>query len=159
MLRLSLLVICSGFPLFLPWVNMVCGLHSWHFSFVSSSSFLAMKVENMLKLKEEFDYKSLARRLDIQLDKLIAEHERQQKAFEDEIEKINVEAQNWISEFESNQADALEKEGLKYQKDYMDSIKKLEEQFEKNQQKNGSEKVPVGLREDGSALTSNTEVA
>ncbi|KAK7822062.1 kinesin-like protein kin-ua [Quercus suber] len=49
------------------------------------------------------------------------------------------------------------KERLKYQKDYMDSIKKLEEQLVKNQQKNGSEKVPVGLREDGSALTSNTE--
>ena len=41
----------------------------------------------------------------------------------------------------------------------MDSIKKLEEQLVKNQQKNGSEKVPVGLREDGSALTSNTEIA
>jgi kinesin family protein 5 len=67
-----------------------------------------MKVENMLKLKEEFDYKSLSRRLDIQLDKLIAEHERQQKAFEDEIERINIEAQNRISEFERNHADALE---------------------------------------------------
>ncbi len=62
----------------------------------------------MLKLKEEFDYKSLSRRLDIQLDKLIAEHERQQKAFEDEIERINIEAQNRISEFERNHADALE---------------------------------------------------
>ncbi|QHO41089.1 Kinesin-like protein [Arachis hypogaea] len=49
----------------------------------------AMKVENMVKLKEEFDYKSLARRLDVELDKLIMEHERQQKAFEDEIEKAN----------------------------------------------------------------------
>lgn len=68
----------------------------------------AMKVENMLKLKEEFDYKSLARRLDIQLDKLIAEHERQQKAFENEIERITIEAQNQISETERNYADALE---------------------------------------------------
>lgn len=67
-----------------------------------------MKVENMLKLKEEFDYKSLARRLDIQLDKLIADHERQQKAFEEEIERITVEAQNQISEVERNYADALE---------------------------------------------------
>lgn len=67
-----------------------------------------MKVENMLKLKEEFDYKSLSRRLDIQLDKLIAEHERQQKAFEDEIERIATEAQNQISEVEKNYADALE---------------------------------------------------
>lgn len=67
-----------------------------------------MKVENMLKLKEEFDYKSLSRKLDIQLDKLIAEHERQQKAFEDEIERITVEAQNQIAEAERNYADALE---------------------------------------------------
>lgn len=62
----------------------------------------------MLKLKEEFDYKSLSRRLDIQLDKLIAEHERQQKAFKDEIERITVEAQNQISEVERNYADSLE---------------------------------------------------
>lgn len=67
-----------------------------------------MKVENMLKLKEEFDYKSLSRRLDIQLDKLIAEHERRQKAFEDEIERISIEAQTRISEVERNYEEALE---------------------------------------------------
>lgn len=67
-----------------------------------------MKVENMLKLKEEFDYKGLSRRLDIQLDKLIAEHERQQKAFEDEIQRITIQAQNQTSEAERNYADALE---------------------------------------------------
>lgn len=68
----------------------------------------AMKVENMLKLKEEFDYKSLSRRLDIQLDKLIAEQERQQKAFEDEIERITLEAESRISEAERNYEHALE---------------------------------------------------
>lgn len=62
----------------------------------------------MLKIKEEFDYKSLSRKLEVQLDKLIAENERQQKAFEDEIEKIHLEAQNRISEAERNFADALE---------------------------------------------------
>lgn len=62
----------------------------------------------MLKLKEEFDYKSLSRRLDIQLDKLIAEHERQQKSFEDEIQRISIQAQNQTSESERNYADALE---------------------------------------------------
>ncbi|KAF5478398.1 hypothetical protein F2P56_004960 [Juglans regia] len=117
----------------------------------------AMKVENMLKLKEEFDYKSLSRRLDIQLDKLIAEHERQQKAFENEIERITTEAQNRISEVERNYEDALEGERVKYQRDYMESIKKLEEQLVKNQQKHGFEKVPVGSENDCSALTSNTE--
>jgi kinesin family protein 5 len=67
-----------------------------------------MKVENMIKLKEEFDYKSLSRRLDIELDKLIMEHERQQKAFEDEIERLATEAQHRISEAERNYADSLE---------------------------------------------------
>lgn len=62
----------------------------------------------MLKIKEEFDYKSLSRKLEVQVDKLIAENERQQKAFEDEIEKIHLEAQNRISEAERNFGDALE---------------------------------------------------
>lgn len=62
----------------------------------------------MLKIKEEFDYKSLSRRLEIQLDKLIAENERQQKAFDNEVERIHLEAQNRISEVERNFADALE---------------------------------------------------
>jgi hypothetical protein len=59
-----------------------------------------MKVENMVKLKEEFDYKSLCRRLDIELDKLIAENERQRKFFDDEIERIKTEAQCRIAEAE-----------------------------------------------------------
>ncbi|GLU05673.1 hypothetical protein SLE2022_227600 [Rubroshorea leprosula] len=114
----------------------------------------AMRVENMLKLKEEFDYKSLARRLDIQLDKLLMEHERKQKAFEDEIERINTEAKNQISEAERNYADALERERLKYQKDYMESIKKLEEKWMMNQQKQSSERKIVGLQ-DSNDISSN----
>ncbi|KAG6665520.1 hypothetical protein CIPAW_02G166600 [Carya illinoinensis] len=94
----------------------------------------AMKVENMLKIKEEFDYKSLSRRLEVQLDKLIAENERQQKAFEDEVERINIEAENRVSEVERSFADALEKERLKCQMDYMESVKQLEEKLVLNQQ-------------------------
>ncbi|XVF33480.1 hypothetical protein REPUB_Repub17cG0172100 [Reevesia pubescens] len=97
----------------------------------------AMKVENMLRIKEEFDYKSLARRLEIQLDKLIAENERQQKAFDDEVERINLEAQNRVSEVERNFTDALEKERLKCQMEYMESVKKLEEKMIENQRKHG----------------------
>ncbi|KAG5070159.1 hypothetical protein JHK85_002536 [Glycine max] len=74
----------------------------------SHAILMAMKVENMVKLKEEFDYKSLSRRLDIELDKLIVEHERQQKAFEDEIERLSTEAQHRISEAERNYVDSLE---------------------------------------------------
>ncbi|KAJ9680768.1 hypothetical protein PVL29_019934 [Vitis rotundifolia] len=95
----------------------------------------AMKVENMLKIKEEFDYKSLSRKLDIQLDKLIAENERQQKAFEEEVERITLEAQKRVSEVERNYADALEKERLKCQMEYMESVKQLEEKLVTNKKK------------------------
>ncbi|KAK1558863.1 hypothetical protein Q3G72_007531 [Acer saccharum] len=98
----------------------------------------AMKVENMLKIKEEFDYKSLSRKLEIQLDKLIAENERQQKKFDDEVGRMNLEAQNRISEVERNFADALEKEKLKCQMEYMESVKQLEEKMLLNQRKQES---------------------
>ncbi|KAL3499469.1 hypothetical protein ACH5RR_038562 [Cinchona calisaya] len=107
----------------------------------------AMKVENMLKIKEEFDYKSLSRRLDIQLDKLIAENERQQKAFQDEIERIASEAQKHITEVESNYAAALEKEILKFQTQYLESTQKLEEQTVKDQEQFGKGKVDVAQKD------------
>ena len=62
----------------------------------------------MLKIKEEFDYKSLSRRLDIELDKQIAENERRQKAFDDESRKLNLESDIRIAEVEQNFADAFE---------------------------------------------------
>ncbi|URD98824.1 Armadillo repeat-containing kinesin-like protein [Musa troglodytarum] len=92
----------------------------------------AMKVENMVKLKEEFDYKSLCRRLDIELDKLMAENERQRKGFEDEIERIRTEADSRVAEVEKGYNYTLENERLKYQQDNMDSIKKLEEKWMAN---------------------------
>ncbi|KAG1359253.1 hypothetical protein COCNU_08G006990 [Cocos nucifera] len=68
----------------------------------------AMKVENMVKLKEEFDYKSLCRRLDIEIDKLIAANERQLKDFEDEAERIRADAQSRIAEAERNYMNSRE---------------------------------------------------
>lgn len=68
----------------------------------------AMKVENMMRIKEEFDYKSLSRKLEIQVDKLLMENERQQKAFDDEVERITLEAQSRIREAERNYMDLLE---------------------------------------------------
>lgn len=68
----------------------------------------AMKVENMLKIKEEFDYKSLSKRLEVQLDKLIAEGERRQKAFDDDVKRISLESQNHISEVERKFSNELE---------------------------------------------------
>ncbi|KAJ6729860.1 KINESIN-LIKE PROTEIN KIN-UB [Salix viminalis] len=95
----------------------------------------AMKVENMLRIKEEFDYKSLSRKLEIQVDKLIAENERQKKAFDNEVDRMNQEAQNHIAEVERNFAEALEKERLRSQMEYMESVKELEEKLLANQQR------------------------
>nr|XP_029123299.1 kinesin-like protein KIN-UB isoform X1 [Elaeis guineensis] len=103
----------------------------------------AMKVENMVKLKEEFDYKSLCRRLDIEIDKLIAANERQQKDFEDEVERIREEAQSRIAEAERNYMNSLENERSKYQKDYMESIKTLEKKWRMNQQISSNDKTTV----------------
>lgn len=124
----------------------------------------AMKVENMLKIKEEFDYKSLSRKLDIQLDKLMAESERLQKDFQDRIDEIKREAQNRIYDAERKYADALEEERLKYQKDYMDAIKKLEEQWAINQRKRSSEATTSSIKNDsdkspGGEVPSAEEVA
>ncbi|XP_015961465.1 kinesin-like protein KIN-UB [Arachis duranensis] len=113
----------------------------------------AMKVENMLKIKEEFDYKSLSRKLEVQLDKLIAENERQQKAFDDEVEKINLEAQCRIAEVERNFADALEKERLKCQMEYMELVKELEQKLVLNQERHDCNRF-VADRGEGPASSS-----
>ncbi|XP_066371333.1 kinesin-like protein KIN-UB isoform X1 [Miscanthus floridulus] len=94
----------------------------------------AMKVENMVKLKEEFDYKSLCRRLDIELDKLIAENERQRKYFDDEVERIRAEAQCRIAEAERECKITLENEKMKYHQEYLDSIRIMEEKWKVHQQ-------------------------
>jgi hypothetical protein len=60
-----------------------------------------MKIVNMVKLKEEFDYESLCRKLENQVDHLTAEIERQQKLREDdkhELEKRLRENQDSLSE-------------------------------------------------------------
>ncbi|XP_071717097.1 kinesin-like protein KIN-UA [Rutidosis leptorrhynchoides] len=98
----------------------------------------AMKVENMLKIKEEFDYKSMCKRLETRIDNLIAENERRHKAFEDEIERTTLEAQQRVSEAETNYTEALEREKMKLQMEYMESIKKLEEKWMKNRSKHGT---------------------
>lgn len=48
----------------------------------------AMKIVNMVKLKEEFDYESLCRTLETQVDRLTAEFERQQKLFKNDKFKL-----------------------------------------------------------------------
>lgn len=94
----------------------------------------AMKVENMVKLKEEFDYKSLCRRYEIHIDKLVADNERKSKALqnaEEERDRISREAQESAIEEHNKVSSELERiasERASYEKDYMDAFQKLEEQ-------------------------------
>lgn len=61
-----------------------------------------MKVVNTVKLKEEFDYESLCRKLETQVDHLSAEVDRQQKLRENEKNQMK----KLLEEFENSSAKA-----------------------------------------------------
>lgn len=61
-----------------------------------------MKVVNTVKLKEEFDYESLCRKLETQVDHLSAEVERQQKLRENDKNQMK----KLLEEFENSSAKA-----------------------------------------------------
>ncbi|KAG0561306.1 hypothetical protein KC19_9G053700 [Ceratodon purpureus] len=92
----------------------------------------AMKVENMVKLKEEFDYKSLCRRLETELDRMVAENERLVKIredTEDECARQLDDARQDVYEAESKLAHVLEStevEKSHCRKDVMDLKQKLD---------------------------------
>ncbi|KAL2629949.1 hypothetical protein R1flu_014635 [Riccia fluitans] len=92
----------------------------------------AMKVENMVKLKEEFDYKSLCRRLETELDRLVAENERQVKARQDEEEDYETklrETREFAAEAESKLTAtmvSIEAERKEYQQKLSEAVQKLE---------------------------------
>ncbi|MCO5611179.1 hypothetical protein L7F22_065429 [Adiantum nelumboides] len=94
----------------------------------------AMKVENMVKLREEFDYKSLCRKLETDLDRLVAENERQSQAVfdaEEEMEKKIQEAQRSVTEAEKKLATTLEEiaaERFRFQKEHAETVHKLEKE-------------------------------
>jgi kinesin family protein 5 len=71
----------------------------------------AMKIENMVRIKEEFDYKSLCRTMDMELEKLIAENERQGRLLIEQKEEFQEKLEDaWTcaSEAEKNLANARE---------------------------------------------------
>lgn len=68
-------------------------------------------MENMVKLKEEFDYKSLCRKLEVDLDRLMAENERQAKALsdiEEEMQRRIDDAQLVAEEAQKDLREAME---------------------------------------------------
>ncbi|KAG2328971.1 hypothetical protein Bca52824_000151 [Brassica carinata] len=93
----------------------------------------AMKIVNMVKLKEEFDYESLCRKLETQVDHLTAEVERQTKlrnSEKHELEKRLRECENTFAEAEKNAARSkfLEKENARLELRMKELLKDLEMQ-------------------------------
>ncbi|KAJ9684671.1 hypothetical protein PVL29_016908 [Vitis rotundifolia] len=98
----------------------------------------AMKIVNMVKLKEEFDYESLCRKLEKQVDQLTEEIERQQKLRKndtDEMEKRLRECQNTFAEAEKNlvtRSEFLEKENTRLELEMKDFLNELNHQKDLN---------------------------
>ncbi|XP_024013548.1 kinesin-like protein KIN-UC isoform X2 [Eutrema salsugineum] len=97
----------------------------------------AMKIVNMVKLKEEFDYESLCRKLETQVDHLTAEVERQNKlrnSEKHELEKRLRECENSFAEAEKNaitRSKFLEKENGRLELRMKELLKDL--QLQKDQ--------------------------
>ncbi|KAG7560889.1 Armadillo [Arabidopsis thaliana x Arabidopsis arenosa] len=97
----------------------------------------AMKIVNMVKLKEEFDYESLCRKLETQVDHLTAEVERQNKLRNSEkleLEKRLRECENSFAEAEKNavtRSKFLEKENTRLELSMKELLKEL--QLQKDQ--------------------------
>ncbi|PPR84709.1 hypothetical protein GOBAR_AA36002 [Gossypium barbadense] len=98
----------------------------------------AMKIVNVVKLKEEFDYESLCRKLEAQVDLLTAEIDRQQKLRQSEksgFEKQLQECQDCFQETRKTlvtRSEFLEKENTRLELDMEDVLAELNCQKDHN---------------------------
>nr|XP_048326148.1 kinesin-like protein KIN-UC isoform X1 [Ziziphus jujuba var. spinosa] len=98
----------------------------------------AIKIVNMVKLKEEFDYEGLCRKLEHQVDHLTAEVERKQKLREDDkykLEKELKECQDSFAEAKRNlitRSEFLEKENTRLEVEMKDLLNELKCQKDHN---------------------------
>ncbi|GAB4854984.1 hypothetical protein Ancab_023571 [Ancistrocladus abbreviatus] len=98
----------------------------------------AMKIVNMVKLKEEFDYESLSKKLEIQVDNLTKEIDRQQKLRDNyihEMEKKLKDCQLSFSEAEKSlvtRSEILEKENACLEKEMEAILSELDQQKDCN---------------------------
>lgn len=77
----------------------------------------AMKIVNMMKIREEVDYESLCRKLERQIDDLTSDMDRQQKHRDIEKEQMEKKAKA----YEASLADAEKKFIVKYEQHQLES--------------------------------------
>ncbi|XP_057991778.1 kinesin-like protein KIN-UC isoform X2 [Hevea brasiliensis] len=113
----------------------------------------AMKIVNMLKLKEEFDYESLCRKLEIQVDHLTVEIERERKLRESEkydLEKQLKECQDSFAQTMKNlvtRSEFLEKENSQLELEMKDILNELDHQKGQNDLMHGKiEQLDMSLK-------------
>ncbi|XP_030473054.2 kinesin-like protein KIN-UC [Syzygium oleosum] len=98
----------------------------------------AMKIVNMMKLKEEFDYESLSRKLESQVDHLTAEVERLEKLRENDkgkLERQLKECEDSFSRAEKSlmkRSEFLEKENDRLESEMKDILFELNRQKDEN---------------------------
>ncbi|PWA51413.1 armadillo repeat-containing kinesin-like protein 1 [Artemisia annua] len=117
------------------------GPSSRHYSETSSTIMFgqrAMKVVNLVKVKEEFDYESLCHKLENQIDILTKEVDRQQKSKADSTFKLETnlrECQNSFKEAEKSliaRCELLEKDKSRLESELKDILKELNSQKDHN---------------------------
>ncbi|RXI07511.1 hypothetical protein DVH24_005284 [Malus domestica] len=110
------------------------GLSAQHYAETTSTIMFgqrAMRIVNMVKLKEEFDYESQCRKLENQVDHLTAQFERQQKLLDSnklELERQLKECQDSFAEAKNNlstRSELLEKENARLESDLNDLLDEL----------------------------------
>ncbi|KAM1594698.1 hypothetical protein ACFX15_000995 [Malus domestica] len=110
------------------------GLSAQHYAETTSTIMFgqrAMRIVNMVKLKEEFDYESQCRKLESQVDHLTAQFERQQKLLDSnklELERQLKECQDSFAEAKNNlstRSELLEKENARLESDLNDLLDEL----------------------------------
>ncbi|MBA0813684.1 hypothetical protein Gohar_027514, partial [Gossypium harknessii] len=98
----------------------------------------AMKIVNVVKLKEEFDYESLCRKLETQVDHLTAEIDRQQKLRESEkydLEKRLRDCHDSFNETRKNlvtRSELLEQKNTRLELDIEEALAELNCQKDQN---------------------------
>ncbi|KAK9168626.1 hypothetical protein Syun_000766 [Stephania yunnanensis] len=126
---------------------------------------LAMTMVNTVKLKEEFNYESLCRKLEQQVDYLTAETERQNKQREDDKEKMERkinECQNSFIEAERNLAarsEFLKKENNRLEAEIKDLLNELNLQKDRNTSMSDEvARLEMSLNQNKSMLADTTQM-
>ncbi|KAL5569393.1 hypothetical protein UlMin_025968 [Ulmus minor] len=125
----------------------------------------AIKITNLVNIKEEFDYESLCRKLEIQVDYLTAEVDRQQKSRDDDrykLEKQLRDCQDSSAETKKNlitRSEFLEEENTRLELEIKDMLGELNHQKDQNDvMRDKVAQLEVSLKQSKKLLADTTQM-